>query len=79
MIHIDRTRDNLPTTSTGLWTTDASPDVAPINEKATPVLLLDEGSWEMWMHAPWDLARELQRPPPRGALRVVATDKEQDS
>jgi putative SOS response-associated peptidase YedK len=60
-------------------TTDASPDVAPIHEKATPVLLLDEGSREMGMHGPWDLAQELQRPPPRGALRVVARDKKQDS
>jgi len=60
-------------------TTDANPDVKPVHSKATPVLLLDEGSREMWMHAEWGMARELQRPPPGGALRIVATNSKQDS
>ena len=59
-------------------TTDASPDVAPVHPDATPVLLLDEGARETWMSAPWEIARDLQRPPPGGALRVVATDTKQD-
>ena len=59
-------------------TTDASPDVAPIHPDATPVLLLDEETREAWMNAPWEVARELQRPPPGGALRVVATDTKKD-
>jgi putative SOS response-associated peptidase YedK len=45
-------------------TTDASPDVAPIHPDATPVLLLEEEARETWMNAPWEIARELQRPPP---------------
>jgi putative SOS response-associated peptidase YedK len=49
-------------------TTDASPDVAPVHADATPVLLLDEESREKWMNAPWEIARELQKPPPAGAL-----------
>lgn len=59
-------------------TTDASADVAPIHPDATPVLLLDEAARDAWMTAPWDIARELQRPPPPGALRIVATDTKQD-
>jgi putative SOS response-associated peptidase YedK len=59
-------------------TTDASPDVAPIHPDATPVLLLDEESREAWMNAPWELAQSLQKPPPAGALKVVAVDTKQD-
>jgi putative SOS response-associated peptidase YedK len=58
-------------------TTDASPDVARIHPDATPVLLLDDDAREMWMHAPMDMALSLQRPPPAGALRVVARDTKQ--
>ena len=60
-------------------TTDASPDVPPIHPDATPVLLLDDDSREMWMNAPIELALALQRPPPAGALKVVATDTKQDT
>jgi putative SOS response-associated peptidase YedK len=59
-------------------TTDASPDVAPVHPDATPVLLRTEDEREMWMNAPWELAQGLQRPPPGGALRVVAVDTKQD-
>lgn len=59
-------------------TTDASHDVLPVHSDATPVLLLDEDARETWMNAPWEIARELQRPPPPGALRIVATDTKQD-
>jgi putative SOS response-associated peptidase YedK len=59
-------------------TTDASPDVAPIHPDATPVLLLDEGAREMWMKAPWELAKDLQRPPPPGALKIVAAGVKED-
>jgi len=59
-------------------TTDASPDVAPIHPDATPVLLLDQAARDDWMNAPWEIARGLQRPPPKGALKVVATDTKED-
>jgi putative SOS response-associated peptidase YedK len=59
-------------------TTDASPDVAPIHPDATPVLLLDEGARDMWMNAPIEMALSLQRPPPAGALKIVATDRKED-
>ncbi len=59
-------------------TTDASPDVAPVHADATPVCLFDEGQREQWMNAPWEIARELQKPPPVGALMVVARDTKED-
>ena len=43
-----------------------------------PVLLLDEGAREMCMNAPVEMALSLQRPPPAGALKIVATDTKQD-
>jgi hypothetical protein len=33
---------------------------------------------EMRMNAPWELAQGLQKPPPPGALRIVAKDTKQD-
>ena len=59
-------------------TTDASPDVAPIHPDATPVLLLEDAARETWMNAPVELALSLQRPPPGGALKVVATGAKHD-
>ena len=59
-------------------TTDASPDVAPIHPDATPVLLLDEEARETWMNAPWEEAVRLQRPPPAGAVRVIAAGRKDD-
>lgn len=59
-------------------TTDASPDVAPIHPDATPVLLFDQNARDMWMHAPIEMALSLQRPPPAGALKIVARDTKQD-
>lgn len=60
-------------------TTDASPDVAPVHPDATPVLLLDEPAREQWMNAPWEIARDLQKPPPGGALQVVRRDVKEDA
>jgi len=31
------------------------------------------------MNAPWEIARELQKPPPAGALRVVMWDAKEDA
>jgi putative SOS response-associated peptidase YedK len=60
-------------------TTDASPDVAPIHPDATPVLLLDREARETWLKAPMEFALALQRPPPAGALKIVATNIKQDT
>jgi hypothetical protein len=59
-------------------TTGASHHVSPVHSEATPVCLFDEAARDDWMTAPWELARELQRPPPSGSLRVVATGDKSD-
>lgn len=59
-------------------TTDASLDVKPIHPDATPVLLLDEAARDTWMAAPWEIARDLQWPPSKGVLKIVAAGKKED-
>jgi len=46
--------------------------VRPIHPKAMPVVMTIPGEWETWLHAPVEIALELQRPLPEDrGLRLV--------
>jgi putative SOS response-associated peptidase YedK len=46
-------------------------EVGAIHPKAMPVILTEPEEWETWLHAPWPIAGQLQRPLRDGALTVV--------
>ena len=49
-------------------TTNPNAEVEAVHPKAMPVVLTDPAEFETWLNAPWEIAAELQRPLPDGAL-----------
>lgn len=53
-------------------TCEPNAEVKAVHPKAMPVILRTPEEVEIWMTAPWEIAKQLQRPLPDGTLQIIS-------
>lgn len=59
-------------------TTDPNAEVGAVHPKAMPVILTKREEIDLWLNAPWDEAKDLQRKLPDGTLQIIARGVKKD-